>query len=432
MATATATPPTCIILNENSICGRLYNGFPVVAASFASQSALDTFISQEVIDGTSVENAFVESFGCTSGPALTTAIASRRFHTSYQCSSIVDDAITRGCTFDTAKFPSSGPVLCNGNCQSAVSSLEAIFGDRAACPSASTAEQGFRDGLVDRFTSYCSSAATTASLQSGLCVSGASNDQRNCGFASRENSEIGCKALPGDECCASVIASLPQTKGNGTTSANTSGGSDGFIFSTAAIVAIVLGIAFFAILLIVILFVKRKHSNAETAGDRGSTDEYLKYESTSQERLSPYGAKVYEEAPFTNQLLPPLPPISNTSSSQDLYYSTNTKSFNSTPPPSKPLPTAIPRKEPIPPSRQPPAPADSKLMVAIHPYYPTLADELRLEVGDDVLLLKAFDGTFHFIFNTSRRVGPRSKCSHRSSRSTTSSLSWKCRRGRRK
>jgi hypothetical protein len=381
---ATATPPACIILNPNSICGRLYNGYPVLQSTFSDQAAVDSFIKLNVISSSNVEQAFTSSFGCTAGDPLTKAIANRRYHTSYQCSKNVDDAITRGCTFDTEKFPASGPVLCSDNCQSAVSSLRAIFNSESACPaSVSESIQSSRDALVTRFTSYCSSANETASTQNGLCASGAQVDKVNCGFSSKATAEIGCKlnSLDGDECCTAVIAALPSTIASD---------NAGLAISIEGIVAIVLSAAFFATLLIVILFVKRKKRSSAQPSFGG--DPYLKYDKTSQERLTPdpyYGENYDSTSTFSKQRLPSLPPT--THKREDLYSST--KAYKLSAPPAMPLPsTTITRKEPAAPSRQPPAPVDSKVMIAIHPYYPALADELRMEVGDEVLLLKAFDG----------------------------------------
>jgi hypothetical protein len=406
-----STPPECIILNANSICGREYNGFPVLQSTFSSQESVDSFIELNVISQSNVEKAFTTSYGCTDGASLSTAIASRRFHTSFQCSSIVDDAINKGCTFDTSKYPASGPVLCDEECETAVSSLEAIFNSQSSCPATTSGPvQRSRDNLVSRYSTYCASASQVASAQQGLCVTGARVDITHCGFASKASSQIGCKSIPENSCCQEVLDAMKKSPGDGKGEDQESVDEAGSSLGIGAIVAIVAGVAFFVILLIVLLFVKRR-KNTETEPSNRGTDQYLKHSrsskhaSISQERLNPnpnhdpyYGGNTYEDAPFTSRVS--IPPVSATSDNQDLYYNSTGKagSTQSQPTSAKSMPTAIPRKEPVPPQRQPPAPSDSKLMVAIHPYYPTLADELRLEVGDDVLLLKAFDGMFLRVF----------------------------------
>jgi len=232
-------PVQCTLLNSQSICGIEYNGYPILSSKFVAQADFDTFINSSVLNSTAALNAMNTNYGC-SGPALSNAVNSRKYHASYQCSIIVQDAITQGCTFDTTKFPAAGPILCEKQCSAAVSTLQSIFANTAACP-VNAAVQPARDQLVTKFQTYCTSAIAAAGKQNGLCVKGVPIESQGCGYSSLANAKIGCISQTGDACCKALLSTT------GTTISSTKEGPNiglivGIIFGVIAIIAVTIGI----------------------------------------------------------------------------------------------------------------------------------------------------------------------------------------------
>lgn len=223
-----------------------------------------------------------------------------------------------------------------------------------------------------------------AARQNGLCIEGSASDVLNCGFTTQEAAATGCLNFANDECCAPLLQRLrsgqPAAGGDAKNEQEGDPRTSGFSLSAGSIIAIAVAGAFFLIILVVILFVKRRGPSKKAATPENP---YLKYDSTSQEKLNPglessggnYRGMDESRGPTANYM---------GNDKQDLYTN-NMSSLGALSPQAAP-------------SSSIQAPRDSRLMIAVHPYYPTLADELRLEIGDDVLLLKAFDGSCQTIY----------------------------------
>ncbi|KAJ3202132.1 hypothetical protein HK099_001981, partial [Clydaea vesicula] len=424
MGDNSTTPSQCFILDSNSYCGPEYVGYPVLVSSFQNQDLLSTYLQADFVDAEKLSLLFSTNFGC-SGKNLLQQVNNRRFHTSFQCSQIVNDAILQNCQFDSTKFPSVGPVLCENQCNLAVSSLKSIIENPEVCPLNETVIDA-RAQLVGQFTNYCATAKNSSASQGNLCVQGTPIENTKCGFINDAVALTGCTANPTDPCCISFLKTVPtssaDTNNNSTTSSDLSESSsknanNGNPSSNGAgpgvIIGVVVGVLI--LLLFVVFFILRKKKNRQ-AKSISSAEQPLKGSSELNFRSTPSPAPSFnqnqqainhaspplplptptqrsaaDENPFNtiqqqphNLQMPQIPLQQQQQQQQNLQQVSNNfnEQYGSFPPNNDQygaFPTDAPKRK------------STEMMVVVHPYYATLADELQLEVGADLILISSFD-----------------------------------------
>ncbi|KAJ3266428.1 hypothetical protein HDU77_001039 [Chytriomyces hyalinus] len=272
LASAASVSAQCSFqMSPGTPCGSEYAGFPVLAASFPSETAFDAFLG--TLSGTQVAQSFDQAFGCTAPN-----VSVLQYQLSFWCSRAAFEAVQAGCQVPDVTRKSA---LCAEQCALAQSSVASVVGDVAGCPTPSTpALASARANLVSMFATACSNFAAAGAS----CVAGNVADAGNCGFlepvaacAMSANAENACcqklfpksassnsidainpTPNPSSSSSASGSSTLPgngMNTGNGTAvsgkseSSSTSTGSGSNLIVIAGIATgfiLVLGVCFFA------------------------------------------------------------------------------------------------------------------------------------------------------------------------------------------
>ncbi|KAJ3232204.1 hypothetical protein HDU81_003252 [Chytriomyces hyalinus] len=156
-------------MSSGTPCGSEYAGFPVLAASFPSETAFNAFLG--TLSGAQVAQSFNQAFGCT-----TPNVPVLQYQLSFWCSRAAFEAVQAGCQAPDATRKSA---LCAEQCALAQSSVAGVVGDVSGCPApATTALATARTNLVGMFATACSNFAAAGAS----CLAGNAVDAGNCGF----------------------------------------------------------------------------------------------------------------------------------------------------------------------------------------------------------------------------------------------------------
>ncbi|KAJ3237261.1 Sorbin and SH3 domain-containing protein 2 [Chytriomyces hyalinus] len=193
--TASVSPQFLQINEGNTTTGPEYAGFPVLTASFPSESAFDGFLG--TLSATQVAQSFNQGFGCTAPnvPVL-------QYQLSFWCSRAAFEAVQAGCQVADATRKSA---LCAEQCALAQSSVAGVVGDLSGCPTPSTAAlSSARANLVSMFATACSNFASAGSS----CVAGNAVDVSHCGFL-EPAAACAAPANADNVCCQKLFPKAP-------------------------------------------------------------------------------------------------------------------------------------------------------------------------------------------------------------------------------
>ncbi|KAI8841066.1 hypothetical protein BJ741DRAFT_529915, partial [Chytriomyces cf. hyalinus JEL632] len=332
--------------------GPEYAGFPVLTASFPSESAFDGFLG--TLSGTQVAQSFNQAFGCSAPnvPVL-------QYQLSFWCSRAAFEAVQAGCQVADATRRSA---LCAEQCALAQSSVAGVVGDLVGCPTPSTAAlSSARANLVSMFATACSNFASAGSS----CVAGNAADVSHCASGSPT---VGINAPTGNGTATSSEIPSNSLASNGINLVVIAGVGVGFI--------LVLTVCYFAFreykkrvakqaLFNQYMIEKRPYSTADFAfsgGDDGVGSR--KFSNKSLGDNSRKGAIALDVVGGSNHKVANL--MSDSPARKPDSFAKRRSSVKS-----------IPKNE-------------TRLRI-VHQYAATQSDELTLEVGNDVVLIKEFN-----------------------------------------
>eukprot|EP00842_Homolaphlyctis_polyrhiza_P005944 jgi/Hompol1/6350/HPOL_002030-RA len=369
-AANSSTTPKCFVLDASSPCGSDYAGFPV--APDANSVDLTSFTANMVNQIENLDNVarqFVSNYGCA--PVVRPALDVMRFQVSLFCSLLVNDALTRGCTPSDSSRPLTGPLLCAAQCQQAVNTFQSVLANTTACPAiAPTSPSNVaRSSDVATFQSYCAKVQT---LPNAYCTLGAPLERNTCGWRSFSTASNLCSTtFKGDPCCSTL-------KDPNASSSSSS--------STVIYIGVGVGAAVVLLIAIVGFVLYRRNVASRTAAADNSHLEL-------QPREMP--AKLHQ--PYLQQQKPQQPQqpqqLQQLQQQTPKYYPPPTAVS-----PAKIAPTEAAAAAAVAVVSAPQQPAVVSTLAAtakrtrvLHPYEPAMPDELRLIVGNDIIMVRAFD-----------------------------------------
>ncbi|KAI9340586.1 hypothetical protein BDR26DRAFT_354054 [Obelidium mucronatum] len=334
---------SCVILSAASACGPAFAGYPVDGSVFADEAAVDALVAAVLRPDAAL---FAEpKRGCAASPALTAAVASMRYQASFNCATIVNNALLAGCMprIENPSFNSDrgSVVLCGNLCQLAISSYNNVYANNQCTPTDYVTQL-----LQNRNWACGNMTASLTTNKDQQCNLGVAPELNSCGFATAAQSKSYCAsaASSGDLCCNFPTGVQFATLGSdgqyhlpdSTNNKSSSGPSIGVIVGAA-----VGGVALLAIIGAGVFMYMRKNKGSNSS----------RYQ---QEEPHPSQQQQQQQPQYQQQ---------------------------------KSIPQQ--QQQQLPP--QPPKQQGGEIMRIIHSYEPQLQDELALVEGDDLILLKRFD-----------------------------------------
>jgi hypothetical protein len=341
MAQSTTGNGSCITLAANNICGPTFEGMPVRASEFNSTEIFNQQLETNFGDPANIAVQFKDVFKCTE-EAVRPVVTSLRFQVSYACSRAVIDAVKDGCAVATKKVPA----LCNAQCLMSAATLERVIRNSTYCPAGNQTETT-KELVLKSMVETCGMGSDIQSQnENGFCSTGTRAEAANCGWKTFDLAKTECAKLTNDSCCSKLLTPSSASL------------SPGII---AAIVILAL-LVLVGIAMLIYMQLRKSYGS----------------ESTSP---------TYQKDPFESAKIPNYNPnIRPTSyiTGGSGTLNTNRQSFlmgggnqNKTSALSG-LSTGTPFNA-------------YKLVVVTHVYESTLQDELDLQVGDKVYIIKEFD-----------------------------------------
>ncbi|KAJ3176818.1 hypothetical protein HDU85_006528 [Gaertneriomyces sp. JEL0708] len=394
-------PPSaskCYYVDANSLCGPEFVGYPMAKgkSGMASQRQLDAYISDSVQNHTDTQQFLIRSNQCASPPSvdLVTAVDQLQYYTSLWCAiTAVDGVEFHKCPIQaTASQNVKAHHLCPDHCQQAVDAWSKIM---------QLSECTFSDDsiLKQRFTAFSKYCAAQAELNDPQCFRGTASEVQNCGYLTEDLARKYCPTSQ-SACCQELLKDKPSIV------------KPILGVAVALVVALACGV-------VACLVCKRRRKAAlqrsMTARDREypSQPTALSYQSSKswehqQDATYWNGPTVanntHVEKPMQAMTSAPYGyspthdidiPLSPMSSPPHTLHDSN---LNHTP-----WQTPVVTDTRIPPSPTNTAtstnvnadlPLDTPIsipMLVTHPYNATLPDELELQVGMEVRVVRAFD-----------------------------------------
>ncbi|KAI9193296.1 uncharacterized protein BJ171DRAFT_464350 [Polychytrium aggregatum] len=360
----------CFVLDSNSICGPDFNGYQFYSTDqYANSADFNTYVSALVVSVQNVTTSFVGTRACL--PAVSQSISNQlRYQLSSFCGRVAYLSYNGSNACPQTKSPP--PFLCPDQCKFAYTTLTTVYNDVSVCPATtSSSAMQSRNQSINNVIEYCNNALTLqTSNPSVQCYAGAPLEVSNsdCGFRDQSSRIAGCQLIPNDPCCMALNGN------NNTNNGNTSGGSP-----IGIIVGSILGVLALVGIVVAVWIVRRRRLQKAYNYQTDYT-QHQTYASTGN----------------SNNNIPIAPLKSALSSrsqqpdSLSVLTSVGAAAVAQAPPASKAAPGAaaasIELSQAI-----PGATAAQNVMRVVHPYAPTLADELELEVGHDVIVIRSFD-----------------------------------------
>ncbi|KAH9276479.1 hypothetical protein BSLG_007954 [Batrachochytrium salamandrivorans] len=381
-------PPACIALDATTPCGPDYAEYPVLQSQFPSISTFNAAVQNNIADLSQVTTSFVDNYGCSSNN-VRSMLNVMRYQVSIQCSMVINDAIVAGCTVPSSR-PAKGPLLCSAQCTMAGKTTQSVFQNTTACsasPSASILQA--RSGLITQYSNYCT-FASNAIAAGATCTSGATHERDLCGWRNSTTAIPQCSANFNDDCCVALVKA--STGGGGSSAPSSS--------QLGLYIGIAIGGAVFLIivgLLAVFLIRRRSQSYGSSKGvdryEQFRTSHRLEEMEVSKPKSSP--AALY--SPPTNSL--PKVTTNPWQSSAVVAVAVAPAATEA----SSPTPAVQPGS---PTNSSPPItmnnlPSTARRTHVLHPYEPTLPDELQLNVGSDIIMVRSFDDGWALGFDPS-------------------------------
>ncbi|KAH6575313.1 hypothetical protein BASA60_005118 [Batrachochytrium salamandrivorans] len=366
-------PPACIALDATTPCGPDYAEYPVLQSQFPSISTFNAAVQNNIADLSQVTTSFVDNYGCSSNN-VRSMLNVMRYQVSIQCSMVINDAIVAGCTVPSSR-PAKGPLLCSAQCTMAGKTTQSVFQNTTACsasPSANILQA--RSGLITQYSNYCT-FASNAIAAGATCTSGATHERDLCGWRNSTTAIPQCSANFNDDCCVALVKA--STGGGGSSAPSSS--------QLGLYIGIAIGGAVFLIivgLLAVFLIRRRSQSYGSSKGvdryEQFRTSHRLEEMEVSKPKSSP--AALY--SPPTNSL--PKVTTNPWQSSAVVAVAVAPAATEA----SSPTPAVQPGS---PTNSSPPItmnnlPSTARRTHVLHPYEPTLPDELQLNVGSDIIM----------------------------------------------
>ncbi|KAJ3415591.1 hypothetical protein HDV05_004642 [Chytridiales sp. JEL 0842] len=408
---APLTPPfvsnDCLYIDEKTPCGVELYGYPVHTQAFANY----TFFSEEIArasNPTTLAARFTR-FGCVNGPDLVAALERVRYLPTYWCTSNILYGLAGFNNLTACPAPSGaegnkrfGPLMCQAQCDQTSKALIDVLNNPQLCPTLNN------DGVgrAQLYARYCTDMGARVA-ENGGCINSLQTEVPFCGFKDEATARQGCVGLNTDSCCTNLLAAAsrpptaPPTNGSTTpggtitpvtppsTSANSSNGNGNGSNMGPIIGGVVGGIIAVALAIGILMYLRNKSKPRKSNGvlPTSSSSKHGSYNT----QLDPSSNSVSTKGSFG--LLNPVSKSSLPRTSPALVAAaaaiTTTEKSPSPPPKSTPPPPTYDTT--VRDSVVPTSSSSETLLRIIHPYTPTLADELTLEVGADVILLKSFD-----------------------------------------
>ncbi|KAJ3389794.1 hypothetical protein HDU84_008285 [Entophlyctis sp. JEL0112] len=369
---------SCFALSSTSLCGSGFAGFPVLLNQFTNESSFNTLIQSAITpDITTFQDA---NHGCAaaSSTALSTAVAAMRYQVSFNCVTIVANALKAGCS------PPSGTdlghvVLCGNLCSIAITTYQNVYATQGC-----TSTSYISDKLLSRQYA-CGNMTDSLSVNSDqTCLLGVSPELNQCGFVSAAASTTYCTANQTDQCCSFPsgvqYAVLNQTSGQYVVTS--SSGSSG---PSAALIGGVVGGVVAVVAIAVIAFVVYRRKKGKASGEKAKFDNAAMY----QQNMSSYRPGPAYPTQHQQQFHSPGRPMPPS----EVNYLPQTQQMQ--------MPQVQPYMSVVAPLAAPstvgpkvgssPVKSSNEIMRVIHPYEALLQDELDLVEGGDIILVKKFD-----------------------------------------
>ena len=362
---STATPD-CPLLPRDTLCGPDFGGYPISKPVEQFQNNLKWYIQ-------SLQNRTAQLlFNDTCFPRVDEKVGDFRYLLTQQCVYGVYEALKKGCTSDKSKLQ-----MCAQECQVGKQSLDNVLQDTRFC-SKQAPPTGF-DEICGQTTNSSNCIKTVPS-------------EVYCGFNTRELAIQKCPSLPNDPCCQSdFLASEKSTS------------LVVILVSTAAGVLLLVAI-------IALLWIRNKKSKKVVDSINIFQNPFKSNQlqqapitkfNNNNESLKIQPGNIVTKGFNPNNSLANQQPTLNTSSlvkSPTLQIASNlTKRTSSVISPHSSASnlgfdylTLEVLKE---------YPPGTVIVKAIHPYSPQLNDELHFRIGQEFLLLKAFDDGWGLGYN---------------------------------
>ncbi|KAJ3382374.1 hypothetical protein HDU84_004336 [Entophlyctis sp. JEL0112] len=374
---------SCFALSSASLCGSGFAGFPVLTSQFANETAFNTLIQSAITpDVTTFQDS---NHGCAAATtsALSTAVAAMRYQISFDCVTIVANALQAGCSAPS-NTDLGHVVLCGNLCSIAITTYQNVYATQGC-----TSTGYVSDKLLSRQNACANMTASLSANNDQTCLLGVSPELNQCGFVSASASTTYCAANPSDQCCSfpSGVQYAVLNKATGqyyVPSASSSGPSavliGGVVGGVVAVVAIA-AVAFF-------LYRRKKAASAKKAFDTAAMYQ--------QDMNSFRSGPAYPAQPQPTSM--PYPAVGRSKPPSEANYMPQPQAI-----PIQMAPTQMaPYKSLVGPSTIAPSTVGSmvgtgpikssnEIMRIIHPYEALLQDELDLVEGDDLILVKKFD-----------------------------------------
>ncbi|KAI9009801.1 hypothetical protein BC832DRAFT_552510 [Gaertneriomyces semiglobifer] len=385
----------CYYVNANSLCGPEFVGYPMARGpAIASQQQLDAYISSSVQNHNDIQQFLIRSNKCASPPSvdLVAAVDQLQYYTSLWCAiTAVDSVEFYKCPIQENASPNVKPHhLCPDHCQQAVDAWKNTM-QLSEC---TFSEKSVWNQRFAAFSSYC---AAQAKLNDPQCFRGTAAEVQNCGYLTED---LARKYCPTSEsaCCQELLKGKPSIV------------KPILGVAVALVVALACGI-------VACLVCKRRRKAAlqrsMTARDRGYPSQpaavsYQSSKSWEHQQDATYwngptaANTTHIEKPMQAMTSAPYAyshdidiPLSPMSSPPHTLHDSN---LNHTP-----WQTPVVTDTRIPPSPTNTAtstnvnadlPLDTPIsipMLVTHPYNATLQDELELQFGMEVRVVRAFD-----------------------------------------
>ncbi|KAJ3038219.1 hypothetical protein HDV00_000892 [Rhizophlyctis rosea] len=411
----------CFTIDGNTPCGPAFAGWPVaryLVQSYQNQAQFSAFVTDQWGATLSQSDSLGSYFGCSA--SSTVGVQTLRYQMTYWCSSIIYDALAHT-NATTCKAPAGKTLAsvtpCSDKCTMAADSLETFFNSPYCGTTTNATQNTARSARLTMIRGNCNGAFANAlqALPGATCVNGAVGEGANCGFLNQGNAITQCKNIKNDACCTSLLAASSSSSTRAATNApsssptdptadaaNDSQGSSGSN-KTGVVVGVVLTILILAAIATAYFLIRRRRRSTMDKDSFGGA--YAPYR--NDYGYQNYGSGSDKDEDLSSRAVA----VSRGVEGAGVGYGTTSETPNTylsvtNPSTQQERTSDIPlgalavassaaaqqaqdgTQQPIAPAR---TPSQTVPMRIIHPYNPSLQDELTLVPGATLLLVKAFD-----------------------------------------
>ncbi|KAJ3392651.1 hypothetical protein HDU84_003657 [Entophlyctis sp. JEL0112] len=377
---------SCFALSSSSVCGSGFAGFPVLTNQFTDEAAFNALIETAIAPN--ITTFQDDSHGCSaaSATALSTAVAAMRYQVSFDCVTIVANALNAGCSAPS-NTDLGHVVLCGNLCSIAITTYQNVYATQGCTSTAYVTAK-----LLSRQYACGNMTASLATNKDQTCLLGVSPELNQCGLVSASDSSAYCASNPTDQCCSfpagvqyAIFNSATDQYYVPSSSATSSGPPVALIGGVVGGVVAVIGIA-----AIVFFVYRRKKSTPRKTFDNAAM---YQQDTTSFRPGQAYGMPQQQQQPMSM----PYPSTGRPKPASEGTYLPQQPQLLRMPPTQVQPYKSLVGPSTIAPSTvgsivgNSPGKSSSQIMRIIHPYEALLQDELDLVEGDDLILVKKFD-----------------------------------------